>query len=198
MRVSSSAEHTVPAGVLLQVVEVARRWDVQPADLLRKVGLDAEELAQDQSRIPLAKYVAVIDEARRLTREPGLGFCWGLQMRMSAFGYLGFATMSAATLRDALDLVIHYTPLISTAHGLRLEIDGDTASLTLEEHADFGHVRDVVLIARLTGLWQTAQLVTGRPFAARAEAAMPEPAYYPRFAHLVPEVAYGMPSTRAI
>src|SRR6185312_14893732 len=94
--------------------------------------------------------------------------------------------------------IIHYTPLISTAHGLRLEIHGDTASLTLEEHADFGHVRDVVLIARLTGLWQTAQLVTGRPFAARAEAAIPEPAYYPRFAHLVPQVTFGMPTTRAV
>ena len=191
-------EHTVPAGLLLQIVEVARRWEVGPAELLGKVGLDAQELAQEAARIPLAKYIAVIDHARALTREPGLGFCWGLQMRVSAFGYLGFATMSANTLGDALDLILQFAPLVSTAQGLRLELHGEMASLVLDEHADFGGVRDVVLIARLSGLWQTAQLVTGRKFEATAEVAMPEPAYHARFAHLVPPIRYGQATTRAI
>jgi AraC-like DNA-binding protein len=192
------AEHTVPAGLLLQIVEVAKRWDVRPAQLLGKVGLEVQELAQEQARIPLASYLAVIDQARALTREPGFGFCWGLQMRVSAFGYLGFATMSANTLRDALALVIQFAPLISTAHGLRLEIDGAMASLVLEEHADFGGVRDVVLIARLCGLWQTAKLVTGRDFEATAELAIAEPPYHSRFGHLLPPMRYGQRTTRAI
>ena len=198
MNDATKSEHMIPAGLVLQLVELVKRWGVAPDDVLAGTGLDEIDVREPQARIPFLSYLAIVDRARTLTGEPGLGFCWGLQMRVSAFGYLGFATLSAATLREAIELVIQFAPLISTATSLSLEIDGKVAALTLEEHADFGSVRDVVVLARLTGLWKIAQLVTGRQFEARAEIGFPEPRYHARFAHLVPRVVYGARVTRAL
>src|SRR6516225_5286610 len=96
-------EFTVPAGLVLQLVELSKHWGVTPSEVLAGVGIDESELAEVHARVPLQTYLAVIDRARTLTREPGIGICWGLRMKLSAYGYLGFATMSAATLRGALE-----------------------------------------------------------------------------------------------
>ena len=198
MNDATKSEHMIPAGLVLQLVELVKRWGVASDDVLAGSGFDEVDVREPQARIPFRSYLAIVDRARTLTGEPGLGFCWGLQMRVSAFGYLGFATLSAATLREAIELVIQFAPLISTATSLSLDIDGKVAALTLEEHADFGSVRDVVVLARLTGLWKIAQLITGRQFEARAEIGFPEPRYHARFAHLVPHVVYGARVTRAL
>jgi len=197
MATGSSGEHTVPTGLLQQVVEVSKHWGVTPAELLVGSGLDASEIAEPQGRLPLETYLSVIARARTLTGEPGIGICWGLRMRLSAYGYLGFAAMSAPTLRGALELAVQFTPLISTAMGLRFDLDGETAVLTLVENADFGSVRDVVLLARLTGLWRLGQIITGQDVRTSAEIAFPEPKYYARFAHMVPHTKFGQRQTRA-
>jgi AraC-like DNA-binding protein len=184
--------------VLYPLVELVKHWNVLPDELLGRFGIREQDLTEPQTRFPHAVYIAIIEHARTLTGEEALGFFWGLQMRISVFGYLGFATMSTATLRNAIDLAIEFAPLGSTAEGMRLHVEGEVASLVLEEHADFGDVRDVVTVARLTGLWRIAEALTGRDLHATAEAAIPEPSYHARFAHRVPEIRYGRPTTRAL
>jgi AraC-like DNA-binding protein len=160
--------------------------------------LSEDDLSQPLTRFPLALYLSIIERARALTGEPGIGFGWGLQMKISTFGSLGFATMASATLGDALALAIRLAPLGSTAEGLRLVVEQGVASLILDEHADFGAVRDVIATGRLTGLWRIAEAMTARSLQATAEIAFAEPAYYRRFAHLVPPIRFGQPTTRAL
>jgi AraC-like DNA-binding protein len=179
-------------------VEVVRIFGVTPDELLGPFGLGEPDFTEPLKRFPHSLYLAIIERARNLTAEPALGFFWGLQMRASVFGFLGYATMTAATLRDAIQLAIEFAPLGSTAEGMRLHVEGDVASLVLEEYADFGSVREVVTLARLTGLWRIAEAITGRSLGATADAAIPKPAYHSRFAHLVPEVRFDQPTTRAV
>jgi AraC-like DNA-binding protein len=190
--------HTVAAAVLSPLVEVVKRWSVSPDDLLGTFGLSEGDIARPQSRLSLALYISIIERARTLTGEPGLGFGWGLQMRVSTLGYLGFATMSAATLGDAIALASEFASLASTAEPISLKVEGGIASLILDELADFGSVNDVVTVARLTGFWRIAETVTGRSLHASAEVAFPEPPYFPRFARLVPPTRFGQPTTRAL
>jgi AraC-like DNA-binding protein len=190
--------HTVAAGMLVPLVELVKHWACTPEELLGPSGLSERELVNPQARVPLAVHLAILERARTLTGEPGLGFGWGSQMRISGFGFSGFATLSAATLRDAIELAIQFGPLASTAEGMRLKVEGGVAALILDEHADFGPVRDVALMARLTGLWKMAETLTGRDLRASADIALPEPAYLSRFAHLIPPVRWGQPTTRAL
>ncbi len=196
--IGREVQHTVPASLLVQVVELVKRWNVTPEELLGALGLSEKDLEDGHARFSNEVHIATVERARQLTGEPGLGFCWGLQMRASAVGFLGFATMSAPTLRGALDLAIQYSPLISTAVGLRLHVAGDVASIIFEDHADFGSVHDVILITRIVGLWNVARTLAGRELPGTAEVAIAEPAYHARFAHLVPAVTYGQPVSRIV
>ncbi len=188
----------MPAGVLSPLVELVKHWGVSPDELLGPFGLSERDITQPMTRFSHSLYLSIIERARALTGEPGLGFGWGMQMRISTFGYLGFATMSVATLGDAIRLAIELSQLGSTAEGLRLQVEDDIASLILDELADFGSVRDVVALARITGLWRIAETLTGRTLNATAEVAFPEPPYFARFARLVPLVRFGQPTTRCL
>jgi AraC-like DNA-binding protein len=81
---------------------------------------------------------------------------------------------------------------------LRLHVDGNMASLFLEEYADAGSVRDVVTFARLVGLWRIAETITGRDLCPKVEVVFPEPSYYQRCASMAPPVQFGCPATRAL
>jgi AraC-like DNA-binding protein len=72
------------------------------------------------------------------------------------------------------------------------------ASIVLDEHADFGEVRDVISTARLVGLWRIGEALTGRSLRATAEVAFEEPPYFRRFARLVPPLRFEQPTTRAL
>jgi AraC-like DNA-binding protein len=190
--------HTVAAALFFPLVEVAKQLGVTSEALLGPFGVREQDVAEPQARLPHALHVAIIDRARALTGEPGIGIFWGLQLRASVFGYLGFATMSAATVGDALNLAIQFAPLASTAEGMRLHVDGAEASLFLDQHPSTEPVRDVIALARLVSLWRIAATIAGRPIKGTAELAFPEPGYYARFAHLAPPVRFDRPATRTI
>jgi AraC-like DNA-binding protein len=196
------AGHTVPAAYAGQLVRLVRRWDIRAEELLSGVGLDERTVDDPQGRLSLEDYGALIERARELTGEPGLGFYLGLQKRVSAYGYLGFAAMSAGSLGEALELFIRYTPMLTTSVSLRLLVDRGMASLIIDEHADIGTARDVALISLTVGMWQIGQMLTGRSFDEGrpdyAELAIPEPAYFDRFKHLVPGMRWNQPISRVV
>src|SRR6202000_3070656 len=105
-------------------VNLVGRWGVAPEDLLAGTGMEVAWVQGDPSRVALTQYLAALRRAIDLTGEPGLGFCTGLQARASAFGHLAFAAATAGAVRQAIDLCIHFGPMISTAVGLRLRVEG--------------------------------------------------------------------------
>jgi AraC-like DNA-binding protein len=193
-----SAEHTVAAGLFYPLVETVKHWGVTAEQLLGPFGLRMSDVAEPHARLPHSLHLAIIDRARALTEEPALGIFWGLQIRASVFGYLGFATTSAATLRDAIELAVQFAPLASTAEGMRLHVEGNQVSLFLEDRLGTASVRDVITLARLVSLWRIGETITGRALHASAEVAFPEPAYFARFSYLAPAVRFDRPATRAI
>ncbi len=190
--------HTVAAGLFFPLVELVKPWGITSEDLFSPFGLREQDVSEPHARLPHSLHLAVLARARALTAEPALGIFWGLQIRLSVFGFLGFATTSAATLREAIELAIQYAPLASTAESMRLHVDGNVASLFLDERLDNGSVRDVITLARLVSLWRIGETLTGRELQASAEVAFPEPEYHARFAHLAPPVRFNCPATRGL
>jgi AraC-like DNA-binding protein len=171
-------DHSMPGPYVLYSVELVKRWGVTAEQLLEGTGLDVRALADLQSRVPLSTVCAVLARARALTGEPAYGYYLGLQMRISAHGMLGVAALSAATMREAIEITIRFMPIVTTALSARLEIAGQEASLVFEEHADFGVARESLLVAAIIGVWHIGLTSMGRPMTGRAELALPEPENY--------------------
>jgi AraC-like DNA-binding protein len=189
-------EHSLPGRYVLYSVELVKRWRVTPEELLDGSGLDLDALADPRTRVPIPAIVGVLERARALTAEPAYGYYLGVQMRVSAHGYLGAAARAARTMREALDLTLRFMPVVTTTLSLRLEVHGRDASLIVDEHADFGGERDTVLLATLIGLWQIAVALSGIDPQGYADLALPAPLYLPELQRIAPRVRFGQPATR--
>ncbi len=196
-RLQSPALHSIPASAALQLVRLVGRWNIPPAELLDGVGLRAADLEEPSARLPMSTMNALTARARALTGEPGLGFYLGLQKQISMYGFLGFAMMTAATLRECLELAVKFTPTLTAAVTLRLEVEDDVASLVVDEHVDMGDVQDIAVISLLVGLTRLGTALTGREVPTVAELSIPDRGYYRRFAHLL-AMRFDQPVTRVV
>jgi AraC-like DNA-binding protein len=186
-------QHTVPVTLVRQLVELLKRWKIQPDELLASFCATAA-LTDPLGRVPLETMLGLLARARLLTGEPGLGYYLALHERVSTYGCIGLAASSAATVKGSIDLAIQYAPLFSTALSISLQIEGRRALLRLDENVDLGSVRDIILINMMLGLETMAHALTGRREHGVAEVAMPEPPYNARFAHLIPRWRFGQPA----
>lgn len=193
----SPTDSTIPAIHALHLAEVSARFGVAPEVLFRGSGLDAKALAEPAAKLAVSDMIALVERARDLTGEPGLGFHVGLQMRIASHGYLGLAAMTASTVRDALAIAIRFAPTRTNALSLRLDTEGDEARLVLVEHVDLGPARDPFVFALLSGIWTIGNALTGLELAnhgpsgaASADVTFPEPPYFARFRAIAPPVRF--------
>jgi AraC-like DNA-binding protein len=187
-------EPTLPAVYALHVAELVQRWHVSSERLLRDVDLSVSRVSDPDARISLERFELLIERAQALTGEPGLGFPLGLRMRVSLHGYLGFAAMTAATLRQAIQLACEFAPTRSPVFDLRLVEGCAEATLILEEKHALGRARDTMVISTLVGLWKIGGTLTARDPRGSADFRFAKPAYFERFARSMPgEVRFSRP-----
>jgi AraC-like DNA-binding protein len=147
--VSVKVFHAVVAGAAAQGVD--------PAVLLAAAGIDPEDLADPDGRLPPTAEARLWHEAVRLTGDDGFGLHLSERLQIDTLGPLGFAVRSSATLGEAYARVRRYMHLI--VRGLLLEIvpDGDLARIRHEpprgqpppaRHAVEFLMANLVLIAR--------------------------------------------------
>jgi AraC-like DNA-binding protein len=191
-------EHNLPAVYALYLADLVKRWQISTEVLLAGSGLDEPMLVEPTKRITVGTCVRLVERARTLSGVPAIGLFLGLQMHVSAHGFLGFAALSAANVREALELSVRFLPILTTALGLRLRVDGREASLIVEEHADFGTARDIVLLAVLVGIWRAGEALTGRQLEGYADLAIPEPGADYGVEQLGSRVRFGQPTTRLV
>ncbi len=192
-------ELDLPGGYALLLVELVARWRVTPEELLEGLDLTVEQLAEAGARVTSEQIATLIRRAIGLTGEPGLAYLMGLHMRVSSHGYLGFAAMTAATAREALELAVRFAPTKTDAIGLELHVEGASASLTFEERIPLGEAREFVIVALMVGIVQMARAMVGDEVTGHADLDFPEPPYFHRFAQLLPGwVRFGQPSNRLV
>lgn len=160
----TSDAYTFPAVHARDLVELAESLGVQRARLLHGLRVDPVLLTDPEARMALPQLEALIARACELTGQPLLGLSLGLRMRVPVHGFLGFAIMASATLRDGLSLVARYTPTRTNALAAELTVADDEASLYLDELTDLGAARDCILTALAVSIWQISQAQTQARF----------------------------------
>ncbi|MEO8700443.1 MAG: AraC family transcriptional regulator ligand-binding domain-containing protein [Kofleriaceae bacterium] len=187
----------LPGSYMRDLVELSARWNVAPEALLHGLPITAAALAAPTTRVPLAVCEAIVARAIALTGEPALAFHVGTQMKVSSHGFLGFAAMTASTTREALELATRFASTRTGAIGLALYVEGDTASIVIEERTPLGALREFVVVALIVGLWQLGRELTGRMLDGSAECAFAAPAYVDAIP-LGDRLRFGAPSHRLI
>jgi AraC-like DNA-binding protein len=173
----------LPGSYLLELVQLAERFGARQDDVLE--GLVAPGALLDPStRLDLETAARILERARTLSGEPGLAMTMGLQLRASAHGFLGFAAITANTLRDALDLAMRFGATRTAAIEVSSYVEAGTASVVVEERVSFpdAALRELVIFTTLFAIAEVALAVTGRTLEGSAEVRFAEPDYFMRFA----------------
>lgn len=168
------------------LIDVAKRWDIEPADLLADTPLTIAALENPATRVDFRTLRTLVSRVVNASGETGLAFYLGPQMRLSSHGFLGFAAMTASTVREALELAQKFSLTRTTAFSLHLTVEGDTASIVLEERAPLGPMQELAVTAVFLCIVQIGGDLTGVKLRGVVDLKCAEPPHYARFAHTLP------------
>jgi AraC-like DNA-binding protein len=110
-------ELTVAAGLARGLVEVAVSKGASRTALLARAGIDAEELQDQDSRIPFRNYVALMRAGKQLCKDPALGLHFGELNDLAQVSVVGLIGHASETVLEAMQQMNRYGRLV-------IEFDG--------------------------------------------------------------------------
>lgn len=176
----------------LHVVSLALDYlcrDVSPeqqewltTELLAHSGIEVADIHNNDARITRQQELTVC--ANGLAHCSDLGLVLGQRMHISAYGLLGYAAISSATLGDALQLMFTYPSLLGTYFHLQLRIDGDLAWICASHYRQRDDLRRFNIEMCLASLRQICSDLVGHPLPVRAaEFSQPDTSYSESYRH---------------
>jgi AraC-like DNA-binding protein len=126
------AEPTVAAGFARGLMDFAVQKGAARESLAQRSGIDAADLEDQDRRIPLARYVALMRAAKDLTGDPALALHFGESVDIREMSIVGLIGQACATAMEAFAQVNRYARLtvdVDLAGGDRLDMQADARGL---------------------------------------------------------------------
>jgi AraC-like DNA-binding protein len=101
---------------------------VAPAALAAALGGPADLLDATRDSLAVADYIALLDAAARLAKDPLFGLHTGLRARLSTYPYYGLVVCACTTLREAFAQTRRYEGLAHDLGRSRLREEGGVAT----------------------------------------------------------------------
>src|SRR5262249_61398753 len=114
----------------LEVLDEAANRGADRRALVTVAGLSGADLANPEAPIPLRAVFAAWEAAMRLVRDPGLPVAVARRFTIERYPVLGFAVMTAPSVRESFLRVVRFGGLVSDSGRWELHEDGDAAELT--------------------------------------------------------------------
>ncbi|MGU7771706.1 AraC family transcriptional regulator [Burkholderia sp. MR1-5-21] len=103
---------------------------IATGEALAGSGINEEDLVEPRRIIAPEQEQIVFANVLRLSATPAPGLAMGFRARISAYGVLGYAMLSAATFEDAWQIGLAYPVLLGTYFSLRMQKDQNLACIT--------------------------------------------------------------------
>ncbi len=126
------------------VVAAYKQDGSNPAQALKLAQITPSQLQQANGRMTARQLEALSEAAMRELDDEGLG-AFSRKLPWGSYGMLARASLSAPDLGVALKRWCRHHGLIAPDITLKLTVSGDTATVSLDEHADAGAVRELSL-----------------------------------------------------
>jgi len=120
-------EATVSAGYTRALLDFAISKGAGERKLLMRAGIAAEALADQDNRLPFARYVGLMRAAKEETGNPALALEFGAASDMRAFSVVGLISHASANMMEALMQLNRYGRLVVDVEGIS---DGARFNLT--------------------------------------------------------------------
>ncbi len=125
----------VRAACLTNYSEVARAGGLDPARMLLEAGLSPSVEREPDLMIPVERVGHLLQASAIKSGNESFGLCMAESRRLSNLGAVGMLIRDQATLRDSLELLIRYQPLLNGSLSLMIEAHADVVVLREEVRA---------------------------------------------------------------
>jgi AraC-like DNA-binding protein len=161
-------------------IKAMRLHEITATRLLAGTQIDPKRVSDPKYLISLEQYQAVIANMIKLTGNPGIAFSLGDTLNVGEFGILGYAMLSASSLRQAVSVWIEYgnsivgTPInVESCHdispGYKLVVSSPSKSSVLPRfETEELLVQGMKLVQDITGV---------KPVLGKVSFSYPEPAH---------------------
>ena len=131
-----SATHTAPlpavatinlASLMYGLDDYLRVRGADPDAILGRAGLAAEDLTDPERRVPLIRFLGLLEICADELRDPHFGLRFGTQYDPRHAGVVGNVALASRTVRGALQTIGRYLPTMVDSAVYRLEVEGGTA-----------------------------------------------------------------------
>ncbi|MGK0500578.1 MAG: AraC-like DNA-binding protein [Oceanicoccus sp.] len=107
--------------IQLMVKDLVQSQGLSLASILKGTGVAARELENPSHRLTLDQELALYTRIAHFNTDASLPLRVGVRLGLPNYGILGTAMSSSATVKDALQLLVEFAPLVSWASHSRLE-----------------------------------------------------------------------------
>ncbi|MDR3418514.1 MAG: AraC family transcriptional regulator [Nevskia sp.] len=185
---------TVPVSYLQLLLEVVTERGANAQQLFAGMPFGPDLLQRPTARMSALQWGRLVSQAMRLTGDPGLGYECGLRMRPSAHGFLGYATLSCASMREAMELTIRYAEARQRGFAMRLVTEDGHAAVEVREKQPVTMLRSFFYEHILIGLARGGAAILGREANPFDDVEIwfdwPEPAYHAAYRKRLPRIRF--------
>lgn len=118
---------TIRLPIFLLIVELLNSGGEQGKEFLKRHDLDVSRGADFYDVMPLARYIALFEEAAVILNEPSLGVKLGRGISPASLGPLGLVVVGQSTLRSALQVLTSRIAVLQSGTMARLSETSDLA-----------------------------------------------------------------------
>ena len=156
-----SAGYSTLGSVAALIAQTLHSYDCDPAPLFKAAGIKLEQTSGDGIRYPVESMQQLWRMAVEASTDPCFGFVAGEQLQPAALHGLGFSWLASDTLRDALQRLVRFSRLISTAANIELEDSADATELLLMPPEGVKDFVPASIDAGLTGFLHMCRITAG-------------------------------------
>lgn len=186
---------TIPVAYLELLVEILAERGIESSRLLAGIAIRPGLLERTDARMSAVQWTRLVQRALELTRDPALGYAYGLRMRPTAHGLVGYAAMSASTIRHAIEISSRYIGVRQAHFGLELDVGASGCRLILRPRFPILVLRAFFLENILLGLARAFSVFLGRELREIPELEVcfdfSEPPYFQGYREHLPRIRFG-------
>lgn len=175
----------VPMFQVMALVQAIRQQGLSVESLLAGTGLTPGDLEDPLLRVSYRQRIRQLENMLALVGDPGHWLDYERQIAISDYGLLGYAMMSSATLRQAIQIAVKYHKMAGALFDLSFSVreDEGVGVLRLDHLLAQGLLKQYVVEDLFMTITPLIALLTAKPFTpSEITLNYPQPAYSERYA----------------
>ena len=197
----NSNDPLIPTSIPAIFVKIAEEKGIPQSLLLKNTGIEPATFSDPKTLLSYQQIIILTNNALTLSNDPTLGLVLGNRININQFGMLGYAILSCANLRQALNLGLKYHVLIDPAFNFEVCEKEHITSIRLISHIPIESVYHLICDVFLTNFIRMGHFLTGFNFMPKEiNISRPKPEYAEQYQHFFPQcpINWDQPRTEII